>query len=128
MVCFMFSLFRSVEEEQAVGATYCEKMDDLLKESDFVVLVVNLSPETTGLISTRELNLMKPTATLVNISRGQEDFQMSLVFVKELQMLLNYETLMVHSLCLRSGCGSGRSGQSSAVGDYSCGCVRRDLP
>lgn len=98
MVCFMFSLFRSVEEEQAVGATYCEKMDDLLKESDFVVLAVNLSPETTGLISTRELNLMKPTATLVNISRGQEDVQASLVFVKELQMLLNSETLMVDSV------------------------------
>ncbi|XP_049458405.1 probable 2-ketogluconate reductase isoform X2 [Epinephelus fuscoguttatus] len=61
---------RSVEDEQAVGASYCENMDDLLKESDFVVLVVNLTPETTGLISHRELALMKPTATLVNISRG----------------------------------------------------------
>ncbi|XP_070841061.1 probable 2-ketogluconate reductase [Chaetodon trifascialis] len=61
---------RSVEEEQAVGATYCENMDDLLKESDFVVLAVNLTPETTGLISHRQLALMKPTATLVNISRG----------------------------------------------------------
>ncbi|KAK5883588.1 hypothetical protein CesoFtcFv8_019896 [Champsocephalus esox] len=70
---------RSVEEEQAVGATFCEKMDDLLKESDFVVLAVNLSPETTGLISTRELNLMKPTATLVNISRGRVVDQDALV-------------------------------------------------
>lgn len=63
-------LCRSVEDEQAVGATYCENMDDLLKESDFVMLAVNLSPETRGLISHRELSLMKPTATLVNISRG----------------------------------------------------------
>lgn len=46
-------------------------MEDLLKESDFVVLAVNLSPETTGLISHRQLSLMKPTATLVNISRGE---------------------------------------------------------
>ncbi|KAM4539122.1 putative 2-ketogluconate reductase isoform 1-T7 [Odontesthes bonariensis] len=61
---------RSAEDEQAVGATYCQSMDDLLKESDFVVLVVNLTPETTGLISHRELSLMKPTATLVNVSRG----------------------------------------------------------
>ncbi|XP_072226787.1 probable 2-ketogluconate reductase isoform X2 [Leuresthes tenuis] len=61
---------RSVEDEQAVGATYCQNMDDLLKESDFVALVVNLTPETTGLISHRELSLMKPTATLVNVSRG----------------------------------------------------------
>ncbi|XP_068432268.1 probable 2-ketogluconate reductase [Clinocottus analis] len=61
---------RSVEDEEAVGANYRENMDDLLKESDFVMLAVNLTPETTGLISHRELSLMKPTATLVNISRG----------------------------------------------------------
>uniref|UniRef100_A0A3B3YNQ8 Glyoxylate reductase/hydroxypyruvate reductase n=1 Tax=Poecilia mexicana TaxID=48701 RepID=A0A3B3YNQ8_9TELE len=61
---------RSVEDEQAVGASYCEKLDDLLKESDFVVVVVNLTPDTTGLISHRELSLMKPTGTLVNVSRG----------------------------------------------------------
>lgn len=47
-------------------------MEDLLKESDFVVLAVNLSPETTGLISHRQLSLMKATATLVNISRGED--------------------------------------------------------
>ncbi|KAM9385081.1 putative 2-ketogluconate reductase isoform 2-T3 [Pholidichthys leucotaenia] len=61
---------RSVEDEQAVGARYCENMDELLKESDFVVLVVDLTPESTGLISHRQLSLMKPTATLVNVSRG----------------------------------------------------------
>ncbi|CAF99343.1 unnamed protein product, partial [Tetraodon nigroviridis] len=60
----------SVKEEQAVGATYCQSLDELLKESDFVVLAVNLTPESTGLIGHRELSLMKPTATLVNISRG----------------------------------------------------------
>lgn len=48
-------------------------MDDLLRDSDFVMLAVNLSPETKGLISHRELALMKPTATLVNISRGEVD-------------------------------------------------------
>uniref|UniRef100_A0A667XSP2 Glyoxylate reductase/hydroxypyruvate reductase n=1 Tax=Myripristis murdjan TaxID=586833 RepID=A0A667XSP2_9TELE len=55
---------------RAVGATYCENMDDLLRRSDFVMLAVNLTPETTGLIGQRELSLMKPTATLVNVSRG----------------------------------------------------------
>ncbi|XP_077405500.1 putative 2-ketogluconate reductase isoform X3 [Vanacampus margaritifer] len=61
---------RSVEEEQALGASYCKNMADLLGRSDFVVLAVCLTPETTGLIGARELALMKPTATLVNISRG----------------------------------------------------------
>lgn len=68
-----FHLFlRNAEDEQAVGASYCETMDDLLRQSDFVVLAVNLTPETTNLISHRELSLMKPTATLVNISRGED--------------------------------------------------------
>lgn len=70
---------RSVEDEQAVGATYCKNMDDLLKESDFVMLAVNLTPETTGLIGHRQLSLMKPTATLVNISRGRVVDQDALV-------------------------------------------------
>ncbi|XP_067147031.1 probable 2-ketogluconate reductase isoform X2 [Apteryx mantelli] len=61
---------RKKEEEQAVGAHYCEKIEDLLQQSDFVMLVVNLTPETCKLIGKRELGLMKPTATLINISRG----------------------------------------------------------
>ena len=65
--------FRSVADEQAVGAKYCECLDDLLKESDFVVLAFNLTPESMGLISHRELSLMKPMATLVNISRGEDN-------------------------------------------------------
>lgn len=64
--------FRNGDDEKAVEASYCKNMEDLLKESDFVVLAVNLSPETTGLISHRQLSLMKPTATLVNISRGED--------------------------------------------------------
>ncbi|XP_041096945.1 probable 2-ketogluconate reductase [Polyodon spathula] len=61
---------RAEEVENAVGAQYCEKIDDLLRESDFVMLAVNLSPQTCKLIGERELSLMKPTGTLVNISRG----------------------------------------------------------
>lgn len=40
--------FRRKEEEEAVGAHYCAKMEDLLQQSDFVMLVVNLTPETTN--------------------------------------------------------------------------------
>uniref|UniRef100_A0A8C3MIS4 Glyoxylate reductase/hydroxypyruvate reductase n=1 Tax=Geospiza parvula TaxID=87175 RepID=A0A8C3MIS4_GEOPR len=61
---------RRKEEEEAVGAHYCAKMEDLLQQSDFVMLVVNLTPETHKLIGKKELGLMKPTATLINISRG----------------------------------------------------------
>uniref|UniRef100_A0A3P8T626 Zgc:136493 n=1 Tax=Amphiprion percula TaxID=161767 RepID=A0A3P8T626_AMPPE len=70
---------RSLEDEQAVGATFCQNLDELLRRSDFVVLAVRLTSETTGLIGSRELELMKPTATLVNISRGQVVDQDALV-------------------------------------------------
>ncbi|HET9017841.1 MAG TPA: D-glycerate dehydrogenase [Thermomicrobiaceae bacterium] len=55
--------------ESATGATRRE-LDDLLGESDFVTIHVPLTPETRGLIGPRELALMKPTAVLINTSRG----------------------------------------------------------
>ncbi|XP_037661608.1 glyoxylate/hydroxypyruvate reductase B-like [Choloepus didactylus] len=61
---------RKLEEEAAVGAVYCEKLDDLLRQSDFVMLAVTLTPQTQKLIGKQELKLMKPTAILINIGRG----------------------------------------------------------
>ncbi|NWX15068.1 GRHPR reductase, partial [Aegotheles bennettii] len=61
---------RNKEEESAVGAVYCKKMDDLLQQSDFILLAVTLTPQTHKLVGRRELELMKHTATLINISRG----------------------------------------------------------
>ncbi len=45
-------------------------LDELLARSDIVTLHVNLTAETHHLISRRELALMKPSAWLVNTSRG----------------------------------------------------------
>jgi len=55
--------------EQAVGAQRVG-LDTLLREADFVCLHVNLDESTRHLIGARELALMKPTAYLVNTSRG----------------------------------------------------------
>jgi lactate dehydrogenase-like 2-hydroxyacid dehydrogenase len=44
--------------------------EQLLRESDFVSLHVPLTSETRHLIGARELSMMKPTAILVNSSRG----------------------------------------------------------
>jgi len=55
--------------EQAVGAERVD-FDTLLAESDFVSVHVNLDETTHHLIGARELGLMKPTAYLVNTSRG----------------------------------------------------------
>jgi glyoxylate reductase len=60
---------RKPEAEALTGAEY-RSLDDLLKESDFVSLNCALTPETRGLIGTRELGLMKRTAILVNTARG----------------------------------------------------------
>jgi phosphoglycerate dehydrogenase-like enzyme len=51
------------------GATYVDK-DDLLARSDVVSVHLVLSDRTRGLVGARELALMKPTAYLVNTSRG----------------------------------------------------------
>ncbi|XP_073728219.1 glyoxylate/hydroxypyruvate reductase B-like [Misgurnus anguillicaudatus] len=61
---------RTESEERAVGATYCKSMEELLRRSDFVMVVVDLNPQTQKLIGAKELAWMKPSATLINISRG----------------------------------------------------------
>ncbi|MBN1153133.1 MAG: D-glycerate dehydrogenase [Dehalococcoidia bacterium] len=55
--------------EQEIGAQYTE-IDTLLAQSDFVSLYVPLSDETRHLMDKRRLSLMKPSAFLVNVSRG----------------------------------------------------------
>ncbi len=54
---------------EPLGATYAP-LEDVLAQSDFVSLHVNLSAETRHLINARTLAAMKPTAVLVNTSRG----------------------------------------------------------
>lgn len=56
-------------EEQKLNATYAD-LDDLLAQSDFVSLHCPLTQATRHLIGARELDLMKPTAFLINAARG----------------------------------------------------------
>ena len=56
-------------EERALGATHVP-LDELVRRADFVSVNAALTPETRHLIGARELSLMKPTAILVNTSRG----------------------------------------------------------
>jgi gluconate 2-dehydrogenase len=59
----------SADLEKECGATYVDR-DTLLKESDHIILVMPYTPENHHLFGKKELNLMKPSATLVNIARG----------------------------------------------------------
>jgi glyoxylate reductase len=56
-------------DEKTLNLTW-RPMRDLLAESDFVSLHARLTPETRHLIGERELDLMKPTAYLINSARG----------------------------------------------------------
>jgi len=55
--------------EAEFGATSLP-LEELLPRSDYVTLHVNLTPQTKGLIDAEKLSWMKPTAVLVNTSRG----------------------------------------------------------
>jgi phosphoglycerate dehydrogenase-like enzyme len=47
-----------------------EGLHSMLREADYLVLCVPLTQETRNLIGREELNMMKPSAHLINISRG----------------------------------------------------------
>ncbi len=57
--------------EEALAAAFVDR-DVLLRESDFVVLALPLTPETYHVVGSRELSLMKTSAYLINPARGSE--------------------------------------------------------
>jgi glyoxylate reductase len=60
---------RQPEVEAEFGVEY-RPFKQLLRESDYVTLHVNLTDETHGLIDAQAFSQMKPTAILINTSRG----------------------------------------------------------
>jgi glyoxylate reductase len=78
MKILYYDMQRFAEAESELGVEYIS-FEDLLKESDFVTLHPLYTPETHHLISTKELSLMKPTAFLINTSRGPVVDQAALV-------------------------------------------------
>jgi glyoxylate reductase len=70
MTILVHDAFPPTVEDQASLGVESVSMDELLARSDFVTLHVNLTPETRHLIRADALARMKPTAILVNTSRG----------------------------------------------------------
>lgn len=60
---------RKPEFERSEGARFVS-LEELLETADFVVPMVALTPETRHLIGEAELRRMKPSAILINASRG----------------------------------------------------------
>jgi phosphoglycerate dehydrogenase-like enzyme len=55
---------------KTVGAKLASSVDEIMSTSDYISIHIPLNPKTRGLIGKRELGLMKPTAFIVNTSRG----------------------------------------------------------
>jgi phosphoglycerate dehydrogenase-like enzyme len=58
------------ERSRDAGVDHAGSLDALLRASDFVSIHLVLGATTRGLIGEREIALMKPTAKLINTSRG----------------------------------------------------------
>ena len=58
------------EQERELGAQFVDR-DTLLREADFLTIHVPLAPDTNHLIGAAQLAMMKPTAFLINSSRGK---------------------------------------------------------
>ena len=70
MKVFYYDSIRATESDEAsLGVTY-SSLQDILKQCDFVSLHVPLTDETRHLIGREQLKVMKPTAILINTSRG----------------------------------------------------------
>ncbi len=62
--------------------------DNLLRTSDVVSMHLRLSPETQGMIGSRELRLMKPSALFVNTARGKIVDEAALIEALETKQIL----------------------------------------
>src|ERR1700684_2986373 len=59
----------TAEKCAEAGVGYVSK-DDLFRQSDFITIHVVLSQRSRGMVGVKEFGLMKPTAFLINTSRG----------------------------------------------------------
>lgn len=59
------------EQEQALGVTYWESLDQMVARMDVISINAPHTPSTFHLMNARRLKLMKPTAVIVNTSRGE---------------------------------------------------------
>ncbi|XP_063954747.1 glyoxylate/hydroxypyruvate reductase B-like [Lytechinus pictus] len=58
------------DDDVEVGATYCPTLEDLLPHVDYLMLTPPLTEETRGMMGRDQMKLMKPSAIIINVSRG----------------------------------------------------------
>jgi len=70
MRVFGFDPFVDGEDMRCAGVEKCDQLSDLLRMADFISLHAVLNSDTQHLIGREELSAMKPSAVLINVSRG----------------------------------------------------------
>ncbi len=70
MRVLLYDPYLTPAQATACGGALCSSLEQVLRESDFVSIHTPLTPETRGAIGAQEVSWMKPTAFLVNTSRG----------------------------------------------------------
>lgn len=70
---------RKIEAEKKFDAKYCSSMDELLEQSDYVLLMTPLTKETVHLIGAEQFKRMKKSAIFINVSRGQTVDEQALI-------------------------------------------------
>jgi len=65
-----YDMVKNEDFEKNTKATFLESVNEVLKESDFVSIHVPLNESTRHLINEEKLKMMKPSAILINTSRG----------------------------------------------------------
>ncbi len=79
MKIIYYDVRRNENIEKLYGAEFKEKVEEVLKEADFVSIHVPLLPSTKHLINAYRLRMMKKTAYLINTSRGPVVDEVALV-------------------------------------------------
>ncbi|MBN2437932.1 MAG: hydroxyacid dehydrogenase [Deltaproteobacteria bacterium] len=71
MKVIAFDPYIKPETASQTGVSLVAQIDDVFRQADVVSLHTPLTPETRGFVNEKKLRLMKPTAFLVNLSRGE---------------------------------------------------------
>jgi D-3-phosphoglycerate dehydrogenase len=71
MKVIAFDPYVKPETASQMGVSLLAQIDDVFRQADVVSLHTPLTPETRGFVNGAKLRLMKPTAFLINFSRGE---------------------------------------------------------
>jgi D-3-phosphoglycerate dehydrogenase len=70
MSCLVYDPYLPSEVSAKIGVEMTDNLEKLFMVSDFITIHAWLTDETRGMISKKQLEIMKPTAFLVNCARG----------------------------------------------------------